>query len=378
MDRGTGTTPSARESVNVSDEFLRERQFTTDDPEGLNGLSLDVPQATGTPIIEFAYDLTPPRGEERDYVRCAHCRYRNHWRGYVMLCQDGTRFLVGKDCGARVYGADFGRVERSFGQQRTRQGYLRRLENMAIVLPDFLSAVEEITEDQVFFMFERCRKELSDRLPILCQHLNQAIVGRGGALVLEQRVRDYAAELRRADQQQEDDETENLTTTQRKKLRKAGLRPHGNSSPIYRSIDQTVGRVAGAALLRPPSSPKRAFEELSVQLDQVASSLLSKPTDEISAEEFRDAFLRLADILDGVEEQLETLEGLSHFFAPQNLRTVCDWANQLSAGGGSYRTQGQKLLLHTGDDEVSVAPPVGYHVPRPKAVGLTREALSFS
>jgi hypothetical protein len=55
MDGGAHTAPDVQAETRVTDAQLLTRQFTTDDPESLDNLSLDVPQTDRTPIIEFAY-----------------------------------------------------------------------------------------------------------------------------------------------------------------------------------------------------------------------------------------------------------------------------------------------------------------------------------
>lgn len=63
----------------LTDEQLLRVSFTTTDPEGLEGLVLDVPPDNGyPPIVELCYDF---RGSKRSYIRCAHCGYPNHLAG---------------------------------------------------------------------------------------------------------------------------------------------------------------------------------------------------------------------------------------------------------------------------------------------------------
>ena len=124
-----------------SDAELLKRAFITRDPERLSSVSKTLPDNYLTAEIEFWYDLTPPKGQERDYIWCAHDGRETHWKGYVMKTEDGVRFLIGKDCGKDIFGHDFNQIARSFSVLHTRQGYLIQLGSTAAALP---AAIKEL------------------------------------------------------------------------------------------------------------------------------------------------------------------------------------------------------------------------------------------
>jgi len=381
MDTATQTTLDRPVEPHVSDAELLARQFTTDDPESLDNLCLMVPETDQAPVIEFAYNLTPSKREERPYVRCAHCKYPNHWRGYVMRYPDGRRFLVGKDCGAKIYGADFTLVENRFDEQRTRKGYLRRLGNVRVAFPELLRAVGDILHDHpVFTQYQACRRELHDNLPNLCRQLSLVASRRQGMLAVEERVRDYAAEQRRDEHQKEEqEEVAKLTLTQRKKLRKKGLLPKKDERPIYRTIERHVGRLAGDSLFVSGISPRQAVLECHDRLKAIFREITNRGSENITTTQLRTLVRELGDILDRIDGQLDFLNAVPSFFNPENLLTVAAWASRIPACKGRYHAQGGILLrlpVDDGDSGIRITAPAGYTVPRPDALSVFRLALT--
>ena len=65
------------------------RRFWISDPEALSNLLERVPARDEVPEIEYQYDVTPPKGKSRPYVRCAHCFRPIHWKGNVWSTESG-------------------------------------------------------------------------------------------------------------------------------------------------------------------------------------------------------------------------------------------------------------------------------------------------
>lgn len=99
----------------LTEEQLLRTAFTTNDPESLDGLIEDVPATEELPFVELWYDF---RGTKRERFRCVHCRYHNHLAGYVIKTTEGQRFLVGHECGDKLYGADFEILRSDYDQAR--------------------------------------------------------------------------------------------------------------------------------------------------------------------------------------------------------------------------------------------------------------------
>lgn len=379
MDRPISPADAGPANLHVLDADLFGRQFAADDPENLDRLSLAVPKTDRTPAIEFGYNLKPPKGEKRPYVRCAHCKYPNHWRGYVMRCSDGTRFLVGKDCGAKIYGADFALVERDFAAQRTRQNYLRRLANVKAAFPAMLSALEAIIKHQVFAQFNRCREDLRSCMPQLAQQLDLLVSRRTNALAIEERVRDHAAEQRRdAKHNDEQDEVAKLTMTKRKALRKAHLMPKKDERPIYQIIERPLGQLAGGALFGGMDSTQHQMVACQTRLKEIFRHVAEKPSDDIPTRQLNSMFRELGELLDGVDRQLAVLDAPLEFFRPSHLAIIAQWASLTGACKGAYQARGGTLVWHPADNTgggTQIAAPTGYVVPRPDELSVFRLAM---
>lgn len=382
---GVITSPrqdSAKPPANphVTDADLLARRFAVDDPECLDQLSLSVPETDHVPVIEFAYDLTPPRGDKRPFVRCAHCKYPNHWRGYVMRCADGTRFLVGKDCGAKIYGADFNLVERDFRVQRTRQAYLRRLDRVRAAFPAALCGVVEIARSKALGQYEAVNRDLRNGMSDLFRQLSQVVKFREGVLYVEERVRDYAAEERRAERQKDAaDEIDKLTVTRRKALRKAGLLPKNDDRPIYRTVEKPAGRLAGDGFFNAGGAfPARDLTKCHNRLKTVFHELHGLPSESFTTRRLQQVFHTLRESMAEIEGILAALEAVNRFFYPGNLKTVAAWASRTAECGGDYQASGNAIIrcrsVAIGGD-LMIAAPAGYRVPKMQALAPFRLAL---
>lgn len=109
---------------------MSDRIFTIDDPRTLERILDVLPGTAVVPEIEYGYDVTPPKGALRDQstmVACIHCGHPNHWIGLVMKYPDGSRILVGHDCGFNHYGIEFTRQHQLFTEQRNAALRVKRI-----------------------------------------------------------------------------------------------------------------------------------------------------------------------------------------------------------------------------------------------------------
>ncbi len=205
-DIASSTSPRQPDQVGPSDADLLEREFVARDPEGLARLSKTLPNNYVTAVIEYWYNLTPPKGQERDFAWCAHDGKKTHWKGYVMKTKDNVRFLIGKDCGKEIFDYDFNVIARGFNAQRTRQLYLIQHRSTVAALPPAIEELRRLSGHPILGQFETVKAHLRSEMSGLYRNLVEAVSTRGGSLVVEDRVQDYAAELRRAERQGDEDE----------------------------------------------------------------------------------------------------------------------------------------------------------------------------
>jgi len=367
-----------RPHVSIGDAALLQRSFTTDDPEGLPGLVLSVPGGDEQPTIEFSYDLTPAGAVKRSFVRCVHCKYPNHWRGYVMRAADGQRFLVGKDCGTKLYGAHFTLIERTFSFERSRQQHLRRLTGARRAFPDCLKAVASIKGHPALRGYQRCRSEMQASMRPLWSQLVAVATRGSGALTVVEKVRDYAAELRRAERQKSrNTELERLTQSARKALRKEGRLPKDEDKPIYTTVEQPFGQLAGRAFFQVDQSPADVIARSHARLQRVFKEIEETKTDDIPTKRLAFLVRELGEAVADIDRELDRLEALPAFFGRQNLDVVCAWASQREECDGTYKVAGNGIEWEIRYGDVArLDPPPGFAVPRPDGLEVFKLALT--
>ena len=384
----------------LSDEELLRISFTTDDPENLEGLVLQVPSVKGRPFVEFAYDF---RGSRRSKIRCAHCKYPNHLAGFVIKTDSGQRFLCGHLCGAKIYGADFAHLHKDFSHARDRAGYLRRVQGLREALPGFMRYLAQLRSDPAFDLYDCTRHTLVTRMPRLRGALQVAIDRGGGTLSVDEKVRDFAAEGRDEDRyDREMEEWNKATVTERKKLRRQGQQPDKPRKPLYTSVSRPIGTVATKTLFSTATSPRQVVEDIAAQF----ANLADDPVKQMSAADkvaffgyrgkqdaqgsqwrvlvgFGDTsnkgmanLLKQAGILlDRLAEQVERLAELPSFFQPRTLSAVASWATAAKLAG-TY-TAGLNSLMFENNHGQMVAAQLPPEFKVPSVSGIERLRLAM-
>ena len=382
----------------LSDEELLRVQFTTADPETLDGLVLEVPN--GEPIVEMWYDF---RGTKRNLIRCAHCKYPNHKAGFVIRTGD-QRFLCGHNCGEKLYGADFHALHADFAYAKERAGLLHRMRNLHEALPSFLNYLAELKSHPAFVLYSSTRQKLIASMPRLRGALQIATEREQGRLFVEERVRDYKAERREEERYEEElREWEAETVTERKKLRKLGYEPRKPRKPLWTYERKQVGSIATGSLFSTTASPKQFVDDVAKQFENLSNPPIKQMSEGEKAALFgyrgkKDAqrkavrealsvgassnsemgtlFRQIATLLEVIENQIERLRELELFFEPQTLALVARWgtANRLA---GTYRAVGSRLMY---EDEIgqefNIDLPSAYAVPSKLGMQQFREAIN--
>jgi len=373
-----------------SDRELLGREFVTRDPESLPDLSPTMPSDYLTAEIEFWHDVTPPKGQDRSrdtYVWCAHDGKKTHWKGYVMKSASGVRFLIGKDCGKEVFGYDFNLVTRHFAALRTRQSQLNRHGSTVAALPGAIAELGRLIDHGTLNQYRMIKSRLRSATPDLYQNLAEAVRQHRGALIVEERVRDYDAELRRADYYgHEDDELERLqeqrkrreiTVTEFKRLRAEvrARKKDREDDPIYRNVSKPVGSVSGGDLFIAGPEPKAVLQQELAKLRDILQKL-SGSTEKITARSFTSLFQKARKSIETIEAELQRLRAPVAFFGETNLAGIARWASQAPECGGKYRAAGKAIIWEAPDDDVEVFLPREYEVPATPALEALKSAVS--
>jgi hypothetical protein len=356
---------------NLTDEQLIEHAFTTEDPEALEGLVLEVPVAEGVPKIEFAYDF---RGSKRTNLRCAHCRYPNHLAGFVIKTDDGQRFLCGHKCGGKIYGAEFAAFKKDFDHARERASLLRRWRAMRASLPAFLDWLKQLGDAPTWAQYSSVRQDIRTKMARLYGELH--IAGRkDGQLFIEERVRDFQAEVRDEERyERELADWDGETVTERKKLRREGLEPEKPRKPLYTTVPRLLGNVQTGTLFATEKSPKQNLDAV-VQVFSVVASL---DDTQRSNREMATNLAKVGNLLDQITQQIDRLDEVPAFFTPATLGPVAEWATARDDIPGKFSAALTSLTMIDGQGtHHAVQVPKDYRVPSKSRLADFRRAINL-
>jgi len=316
------------------------------DPESLPGLVRAIPESDSVPEIEYAYDVTPRKSAPRkDFVFCAHCGYPTHYKGYVVK-YESCRCLIGKDCGFKLYGADFHAVERGFIEERRRQINLLRLDAAVEGFPHLLRSLGETANASETKMFDRARVMMRTNMPDLWSALSGLADGSSDLIVNEQ-ARDYAAEQardqRRGQQDAADDEVD---------------------EPIFTFVSKIIGPLNGAAFCRPNlGSAVASFQREHDRLKQEYQRFRSLNTSRMSTRQIGNELSGLRTDLEQLLVFERPMRAVASFFGPANLLRIAEWANHTTRNDTRYGVQGMRLLAASHGQPAEVSFPQGYKPP---------------
>ncbi len=360
----------------LTDEQLLETAFRADDPTRLDGVVHEVPTTDQTPFVEFAYDTKTNSGQK---VRCVHCRYPNHYRGFVLRFMDATRILVGKDCGKKLYGADFDLIEKDFDAARDRAYYLRCKRSALAAAPAFRAALASLRSHPAIGQFQATKHSFNRAMPALVPALAQACLQDGGALYVDGKVRDYEAEARREEQQDIlAQRVGSMTKTAVTKARQDGLlrRDGAKPRPIFKLVPKLIGTIAGQAFFRTnQKSPSDRIEQLSARAFHVIDML---PVSTMTTAQLRVVFRDLDQIVGELIAEIDRLGTLDDAFETGNLSRIAEWATARSSDHTIYSAAiGQ--ITRDGpryNAPCAVSFPAGYRAPSRQLFATFRVALT--
>lgn len=298
-----------KDVAGLSRDTLLQTEFTTSDPESLDGVSETVPDL-GVPEVEFRYNMSG-RGE---MVRCVYCKYPNHFDGFVVKYSDGTRNLVGRDCAVSHHGVDLERHLNEFESNIERQGYARRTEHLKKTAALVRKAFENLKKHPAISEHDRVlagfRYDLGD-LSKACA----AAAWSDRPLVVEHIVRDEEGERRRKKQlgwrfQQVRDEA----------------KAKGETWQLFKTERHDFGVLAGIPFFRNGVPISKRLREIEGKLMEGIRALLQ---DDLKTRQMQAAFRRLADVRQEIEKEFDRMEALEDAFSADSLSRIASWANAL-------------------------------------------------
>ncbi len=346
--------PKSPSNLRATDRELREREFTVEDPENLHSLEATLPADYLDADIEYWYDARSKSGSKRQYVWCAHDQKRTHWCGYVMRTPSGTRFLLGKDCGEKLFGLNFEEIAKDFHQLRERQSLLVRQDVVIEALPLAISDLKVLSNHENWDVHQSIIKILKAELHDLYRALTACVFQREGMLVVEERVRDFAKEEQRAEiYEHEDGELARaeerrkaglITLTALKKIRQNAKEEVAfrDTEPIFKTVEKPIAALSGRELFRPGAAPKTVVREQVFEVERIAEEL-SSGTDAFSNMSLSNKLRRLRRALENLEVETQRVADVDKFCSQNNLENVISWANQNTKLNGRYRVKGRGI-----------------------------------
>jgi hypothetical protein len=378
----------------LSDDQLLSTSFTADDPERLPDLREEEPPTDQTPIVEYLYDFTKT---DHANIRCVHCKYPNHKMGIVLKLADGRRYLVGHECGAKLYGARFRELMEDFEGAKTRALLITRMRRLKAALPAFYDYLHELRRHPCVSAYPWLRDHFRKEMPRLWGELKLACHNDQGALIVHRQAHDPDAE-RQADEQYRRDVAawRALSRTDRKKY----ARPLAPAKPIYKWVPEHVGRLPTATFFSERPFSVQDFHTIITHLEQLSSTAeinekhLSLYRDRArfnpaerdargSLEE-TNAFMKLAlwqanDLLTKLETQIEQLAEPARLFRAPVLSMICRWANAHHDLRSEFVVIG-KAIQETNSRGIvrTIHLPPGFSVPDLEGIEKFRDAINIT
>jgi hypothetical protein len=374
----------------LTEEQLLRTAFTTNDPESLEGLIEDVPATDELPFVELWYDF---RGTKRERLRCVHCRYHNHLAGYVIRTTEGQRFLVGHECGDKLYGADFEILRSDYDDARDYASNLRRWRNLQAVLPGFLEWLAELQCCAAVRTYRDTKKAFRDELPRLFGAVAVALLRDKGVLSVDERLRDFEGENRAVERyEREKKEWDELTPTERKyRKRNYGDRaPQPPQLPMFKAVPKPVMTVRAANFFSDDPLPHQRLADVLAGFEGLVSEIsgatlkaaayegrkdaLHQDRRHLFAHTFKGVFRRLGALLDIIRASIEDVRELDALFRPDSLAVLVNWANSHPKIKERFKMSGHGLIE---DDPMRVGPPPVVTLPASFAIPSLERMEAF-
>ncbi|MET4312845.1 hypothetical protein [Bradyrhizobium sp. RT4b] len=354
----------------LTEEQLLRTAFTTNDPESLERLTEDVPATDELPFVELWYDF---RGTKRERLRCVHCRYHNHLAGYVIRTTEGQRFLVGHECGDKLYGADFEILRSDYDEARDYASNLRRWRNLQSALPGFLEWLAELQCCSAVRTYRDTKSVFRARLPRLFGAVAVALLRDKGVLNVEERFRDFESENRVVERYEcAKKEWDELTPAERKdRKRHHGDRaPQPPQLPMFKVIPKPVMTVRAINFFSDDPLPHQrladvlaGFEELVSEINTTTlkaaayeeqADALHRDRRHTFAHTFKGVFRRLNAFLESIRASIDDVRELEALFRPDSLAVLVSWANAHPKIKQRFKMSGRGLI---DDDPMRFGPP---------------------
>jgi hypothetical protein len=326
----------------LTDDQILSRKFDIADPETLPNLMAAIPN--GIKIKEIEYQYHTPGGRAA-YVYCAHCKEHTHNKGFVLLYVNEMRALVGNMCGKKHYGIEFNAIENEFRALQQRAQWLKRRNKLIDQEQQFLSEMDNLLKHPAIPMFEDLRREFNRVFSGLTRKLQESAIRQNGQLSIEEKVRDFDAEIRREEKiDLQKERAAKLSKSQRKQLVYQGQNQSSKERlrPIFKNILKPIGRVSGLDIILPKDQPSSILETLNNRT-RIFYTQLKEETQTSKLGLLIRAFEK---IVEDVSTEVFRLQTPTQFFEKRNLELLVTWANSQLSEDQKISFDNQKLARY--------------------------------
>ncbi|WP_436642329.1 hypothetical protein [Microbaculum sp. FT89] len=280
-----------------TDDELRELELEIGDPHHQQGLFMDIPEGADVVRIVniYRYPLYP---EEKAY--CAKCRAYRHRDGFTAELDNGALVPLGSKCGSDLYGESWKNVAQRFHGELERKHLVLEFDRLGPRVRQTYSQLSSWSYgvEALEALLWDFRRYLPDLYEMLCKAARRP----DRALVLEERVRDQAAELRY--------------------LERRGEPPR---SPIYQSVEKPFATWAGAEAFIKYSHATFYGRAITALNDVVVAS---EDTQRYYSKVLRELKAGIVDAVERLTKIAASHQAIQQFFGAENRKRVVEWANR--------------------------------------------------
>jgi len=341
-----------------TEKELLKQEFTTSEPELLAGMSEAAPPQ-GAIIVEFKYDLKGRKGT-KSKARCVHCKFPNHYKGFVIKVSDGTRRMVGKDCGRKLYGAHFTDSMLDFDAAYKHAKLLKRRQRLIEAEPILTAGLARLSTHRSLAQFASMASRVRSVLGRQLIATLDGVAKRGDGLTYEEKVRDLAAE-ERASENLSPEHVAAMSKLNRADLKRYRKRHGLPDAERYTYIKRPIGPLRGIDLLHAQFMPADRLEQLAKELrNSIGALRLDQKWGKTS---LALASKQLSELIGQIERQVEKLRAPIEFFDHAHLKAICAWVQHQPTGSPLECGVGWIGYLNEYDEPVHAQLVAGYEVP---------------
>lgn len=291
----------------------------------------------------------------------------NHWKGFVFNREDGSRMLIGKDCGRLHYGADYDVVKQGFDRYKARQMDLHIIYKAYPMLLQLSDALTGVADHFSYKLLHQARDGLESQMDVLFKRLRGFARGDRKAVILRKKIpNEFAIAERRGRNKLVREELATLSKREKRYLEEIGKLPklEDESKPLTKEVEVGSFPLKGANFFLDQIEPHCEKIRGSVRLAKALYlSLQNRDSDSLTSGLLMRECAALARLSRQALTAMEQISAMSQFFEQTHLEQVAAWANGYDGDGVVYETRPKGLIRKGGPNFADIGLPTGFALP---------------